>query len=40
MTVSIEPAHPGEILCEDVIPALPMSKTAVSGREIGGRRGA
>ena len=30
MTVSIEPVHPGEILCEDVLPALSMSKTAVA----------
>ena len=30
MTVSIEPAHPGESLCEDVLPALSMSKTAVA----------
>ena len=27
---SIEPVHPGEILREDVLPALAMSKTAVS----------
>ncbi len=27
---SIEPVHPGEILREDVLPALPMSKTAVA----------
>ena len=28
---SIIPAHPGEILREDVMPALSMSKTAVAG---------
>ena len=28
--VSIEPAHPGEILREDILPALSMSKTAVA----------
>ena len=28
MTVSIEPVHPGEILYEDVLPALSTSKTA------------
>jgi len=27
---SIEPVHPGEILREDVLPALSMSKTAVA----------
>ena len=27
---SIDPAHPGEILREDVLPALGMSKTAVA----------
>ena len=27
---SIEPAHPGEILREDILPALSMSKTAVA----------
>ena len=27
---SIEPVHPGEIFREDVLPALPMSKTAVA----------
>ena len=27
---SLEPAHPGEILREDILPALPMSKTAVA----------
>ena len=27
---SIEPAHPGEVLREDVLPALSMSKTAVA----------
>lgn len=27
---SIEPAHPGEILCEDILPALSMSKTAMA----------
>jgi len=27
---SIEPVHPGEILREDILPALSMSKTAVS----------
>ena len=30
MTVSVEPVHPGEILCEEVLPALSMSKTAVA----------
>ena len=30
MTVSIELAHPGEILCEGVLPALSMCKTAVA----------
>ena len=28
MTVSIEPVRPGEIPCEDVLPALSRSKTA------------
>ena len=28
---SIIPAHPGEILREDVLPALAMSKTAIAG---------
>ena len=28
---SIVPAHPGEILREDILPALRMSKTAVAG---------
>ena len=28
---SIVPAHPGEILREDILPALAMSKTAVAG---------
>ena len=27
---SIEPVHPGEILREDILPALPASKTAVA----------
>ena len=27
---SIDPAHPGEILREDILPALSMSKTAVA----------
>ena len=27
---SIDPVHPGEILREDILPALPMSKTAVA----------
>ena len=27
---SIEPAHPGEILREDILPALSMSKTAMA----------
>ena len=27
---SMEPAHPGEILREDILPALSMSKTAVA----------
>ena len=27
---SVDPAHPGEILREDVLPALAMSKTAVA----------
>ena len=30
MTVSVEPVRPGELLCEDVIPALSMSKTALA----------
>ena len=29
--VSIAPVHPGEILREDILPALSMSKTAVAG---------
>ncbi len=28
---SIDPVHPGEILREDILPALAMSKTAVAG---------
>ena len=28
--LSIDPAHPGEILREDILPALSMSKTAVA----------
>ena len=28
---SIDPVHPGEILREDILPALSMSKTAVAG---------
>ena len=28
---AIEPVHPGEILREDILPALSMSKTAVAG---------
>lgn len=27
---SIEPAHPGEILRDDILPAVPMSKAAVA----------
>ena len=27
---SIDPVHPGEILREDILPALSMSKTAVA----------
>lgn len=27
---SMEPVHPGEVLREDILPALPMSKTAVA----------
>ena len=28
---SVDPVHPGEILREDILPALSMSKTAVAG---------
>ena len=27
---SLEPAHPGEVLREDILPSLPLSKTAVA----------
>ena len=30
-SASITPVHPGEILREDILPALPMSKTSVAG---------